>query len=76
MEQEMSTQLGGKLNPLNTTGLYLLSLDGGGIRGLSILYILKKIMDRLNYERKETTDLLPVKPYKVFDLIRGTSTGG
>jgi patatin-like phospholipase/acyl hydrolase len=69
---------GGELNPLNTTGpclLRLLSLDGGGVRGLSTLYILKSIMDRLNGERKKS-DLPPVKPCEVFDLIGGTSTGG
>ncbi|KAK9384173.1 hypothetical protein V1515DRAFT_624563 [Lipomyces mesembrius] len=62
-------------NPLDSTGLCLLSLDGGGVRGLSTLYILKSIMDRLNHERE--TDSKPrVKPCEVFDLIGGTSTGG
>jgi patatin-like phospholipase/acyl hydrolase len=60
-------------NPLDSTGLCLLSLDGGG--GLSTLYTLKSIIDRLNNKRK-TTNLLPVKLYKVFDLIGGTSIGG
>ena len=69
----MST--GREPNPLDTTGLCLLSLDGGGVRGLSTLYILKSIMDRLNGERKKNS--LPlVKPCDVFDLIGGTSTGG
>ena len=54
----------------------ILSLDGGGVRGLSTLYILKKIMDRLNHERNNTENLPPVKPCEVFDLIGGTSTGG
>ncbi|RDL30230.1 uncharacterized protein BP5553_10508 [Venustampulla echinocandica] len=67
---------GGEPNPLNSTGLCLLSLDGGGVRGLSTLYILKSIMDRLNYERKCTANLPPAKPCEVFDLIGGTSTGG
>jgi hypothetical protein len=62
-------------NPLDSTGLCLLSLDGGGVRGLSTLYILKSIMDRLNIERK-TASLPLVKPCEVFDLIGGTSTGG
>jgi patatin-like phospholipase/acyl hydrolase len=75
MEQTTSTTYGGEPNPLDTTGLCLLSLDGGGVRGLSTLYILKSIMDRLNGERKKS-DLLPVKPCEVFDLIGGTSTGG
>jgi patatin-like phospholipase/acyl hydrolase len=52
-----------------------LSLDGGGVRGLSTLYILKFIMDRLNHARGEGM-LPPVKPCEVFDLIGGTSTGG
>lgn len=75
MAQRHAAQHGRNPNPLDTTGLCLLSLDGGGVRGLSTLYILKNIMDRLNYERKK--DNLPaVKPCEVFDLIGGTSTGG
>ncbi|KAL8898562.1 MAG: hypothetical protein Q9207_006638 [Kuettlingeria erythrocarpa] len=61
--------------PVDTTGLCLLSLDGGGVRGLSTLYILKSIFRQLNHERS-LTDLPPVKPCDVFDLIGGTSTGG
>ena len=76
MDQAMSTTHGEEPNPLDSTGLCLLSLDGGGVRGLSTLYVLKSIMDRLNYERKETAKLPPVKPCEVFDLIGGTSTGG
>jgi patatin-like phospholipase/acyl hydrolase len=72
----MSTQHGGKPNPLDSTGLCLLSLDGGGVRGLSTLYVLKSIMDRLNHERKKNANLPPSKPCEVFDLIGGTSTGG
>jgi patatin-like phospholipase/acyl hydrolase len=72
MEQAASTTYGGEPSPLDTTGLCLLSLDGGGVRGLSTLYISKSIMDRLNGERKRSD--LPVKPCEVFDLIGGTST--
>lgn len=75
MEQATATISGGEPNPLDSTGLCLLSLDGGGVRGLSTLYILKSIMDRLNNERKKN-GLPPVKPCEVFDLIGGTSTGG
>ncbi|KAI9863870.1 MAG: hypothetical protein M1813_003522 [Trichoglossum hirsutum] len=60
---------------LDTTGLCLLSLDGGGVRGLSTLYILKGLMTRLNDERKDS-QLPHVKPCEIFDLIGGTSTGG
>lgn len=59
----------------DTEGLYLLSLDGGGVRGLSTLYILKAIMLLLNDER-QAQGLERVKPCEIFDLIGGTSTGG
>lgn len=73
--QAQTTTTRGKPNPLDTTGLCLLSLDGGGVRGLSTLFILKSIMDRLNRER-DNAKLPAVKPCEVFDLIGGTSTGG
>lgn len=75
MEQSTIQQSGGDPDLLDTTGLCLLSLDGGGVRGLSTLYILKSLMDRLNHPRKET-QLDPFRPCDVFDLIGGTSTGG
>ena len=71
---EQATKHGGEPTPLDTTGLCLLALDGGGVRGLSTLYILKSVMDRLNHARKGS--LPPAKPCEVFDLIGGTSTGG
>lgn len=58
---------------LNNHGLCLLSLDGGGVRGLSSLYILKDLMDNLNAGRPKDNRL---KPCDIFDLIGGTSTGG
>lgn len=76
MEQATSNKYSGEPNPLDSKGLCLLSLDGGGARGLSTLYILKIIMDQLNDERKKTANLPPVKPCEVFDLIGGTSTSG
>ena len=75
MEQALATQHGGEPNPLDQTGLCLLSLDGGGVRGLSTIYILKGFMTRLNDERR-AANLPSVKPCEVFDLIGGTSTGG
>lgn len=59
-------------NPVERYGLCLLSLDGGGVRGLSSLYILKCIMSLVNSERNGGY----VKPCDLFDLIGGTSTGG
>lgn len=71
------TVTGGEPSRVDTAGLCLLSLDGGGVRGLSTLYILKSIMTRLNFERqKADPPKPPVKPCDVFDLIGGTSTGG
>ena len=53
--------------------LCLLSLDGGGIRGLSSLQVLKQLMERIGSEAG--VESAP-KPYEVFDIIGGTSTGG
>ena len=75
MAQRLAIQRGSEPNPLHTDGLCLLSLDGGGVRGLSTLYILKALMTRLNHQR-QSDGLPPVKPCEVFDLIGGTSTGG
>ena len=49
--------------------LRLLSLDGGGVRGLSSLHILKHVMETINPDK-------PPKPCDYFDMIGGTSTGG
>jgi patatin-like phospholipase/acyl hydrolase len=75
MAQAQAQDHGEEANPVDETGLCLLSLDGGGVRGLSTLYILKGLMTRLNHERQEK-GLPTVKPCEVFDLVGGTSTGG
>ncbi|KAF7508686.1 hypothetical protein GJ744_008933 [Endocarpon pusillum] len=62
-------------NPLGERGLCLLSLDGGGMRGLSSLKILQRLMAKINSERRQM-GFDAVKPCEVFDLIGGTSTGG
>ncbi|KAH6683342.1 acyl transferase/acyl hydrolase/lysophospholipase [Halenospora varia] len=54
--------------------LKILSLDGGGIKGLSSLIILKTIMDRVG--AKMMPPQIDLKPCDYFDLIGGTSTGG
>ena len=48
--------------------------DGGGIRGLFSLLILKRIMHGLGSRMKPRR--LDLQPYEYFDLIGGTSTGG
>ncbi|RFU29627.1 hypothetical protein B7463_g6711, partial [Scytalidium lignicola] len=50
-------------------GLRLLALDGGGVRGLVSLLILKRLMHLIDREH-------PPKPCDIFDFIAGTSTGG
>lgn len=75
VQEAMTEVQDGAVCNLDTTGLCLLSLDGGGVRGLSSLYILKGLMTRLNDERK-ASGLPKVKPCEIFDLIGGTSTGG
>ncbi|KAH0551782.1 hypothetical protein GP486_007001 [Trichoglossum hirsutum] len=75
MAQALAQDRGGEPNPVDESGICLLSLDGGGVRGLSTLYILKGLMSRLNHERQRK-NLPPVKPCEVFDLMGGTSTGG
>ena len=49
--------------------LCLLSLDGGGVRGLSSLHILKLLMEQID-------PVSPPKPCHFFQMIGGTSTGG
>ncbi|KAF7976534.1 hypothetical protein HWV62_6170 [Athelia sp. TMB] len=54
--------------------LRLLSLDGGGVRGVSTLSILKTIMAKVAGVTEEAAKDL--KPSEYFDMIAGTSTGG
>ena len=51
------------------TDLRLLALDGGGVRGLSSLMILRRLMATVDPDA-------PPKPCDYFDMIGGTSTGG
>jgi hypothetical protein len=53
----------------------ILSLDGGGMRSLSMLLVLKNLMYRLN-ESHKGTNLERIKPCQVFDLIAGAGMGG
>ncbi|KAF1960040.1 FabD/lysophospholipase-like protein [Byssothecium circinans] len=49
----------------------VLCLDGGGVRGLASLMIVKHLMDRLESLRGGR-----LEPWQEFDMIAGTSTGG
>ena len=58
----------------------ILALDGGGVRGLSSLLIVQKLMrevQRIMIDKGQVTanDAAPL-PCEYFDLICGTSTGG
>jgi hypothetical protein len=55
------------------TGTRVLCIDGGGIRGLSEILILKELMLQVRIQSK--LDFTP-EPWQCFDLICGTSTGG
>ncbi|KAF1979700.1 FabD/lysophospholipase-like protein [Bimuria novae-zelandiae CBS 107.79] len=61
--------------------LRLLSLDGGGVRGLSSLMVLDDLMESIAQEekrlgRRPVNNTTPLRPCDYFDLIGGTSTGG
>jgi patatin-like phospholipase/acyl hydrolase len=50
---------------------FVLSVDGGGFRGLSCLLILAHLMQEIGLDEDD-----PPRPCQIFDLICGTSTGG
>ncbi|CAE7116685.1 unnamed protein product [Rhizoctonia solani] len=52
-------------------GLNILCLDGGGVRGLSSLVILREMMRRI-----QNTKAINIHPHEHFDIIAGTGTGG
>lgn len=59
------------------TPLRILSLDGGGVRGISSLYILKGIMAQIKRQQRidHPNELVStIRPCDVFDLICGTGT--
>src|SRR5579859_2891379 len=62
-----------------TRPVRILSLDGGGVRGISSLYILQELMNQMRRTKAATSPGVQVetpRPCDVFDLICGTSTGG
>lgn len=77
----MDSTSSGQLRRKDTTKgppLRILSLDGGGVRGYSMLIILQELMHRTFVEtegRAPKRHEIP-KPADHFDLIAGTGTGG
>lgn len=67
----------------STDAYNLLALDGGGVKGISSVIILQKIMERVREIENEAkrskglpTDPEERRPVDYFDLAGGTSTGG
>jgi patatin-like phospholipase/acyl hydrolase len=59
--------------------LCILSIDGGGVRGISSLYILKEIMAQVRRQYRVDRSNDPnekFRPCDLLDLICGTSTRG
>jgi hypothetical protein len=59
--------------------LRILSLDGGGVKGLASLHILKQLMAQVQRQQRASGiggSHGPLRPCDYFDLICGTSTGG
>ncbi|KAI9892858.1 MAG: hypothetical protein M1814_001017 [Vezdaea aestivalis] len=60
---------------VSSSGIRVLALDGGGVRGLFTILVLESLMEAVRLiDRPSDVDAL--KPYLYFDLICGTSTGG
>ena len=70
----MSTAIQGS-QPPQRRPIRILALDGGGVRGLSSLLILRELMQRLGVKRGVTASA-PIRPSECFELIIGTGTGG
>jgi patatin-like phospholipase/acyl hydrolase len=62
----------------NQLPLRILSLDGGGVRGIATLQVLSEVMAQLRRTHRATNraPLESNRPCDYFDLICGTSTGG
>lgn len=57
--------------------LRVLTLDGGGVRGIATLILLGEIMEQIARELgKPDTEAKHLRPCDFFDIICGTSTGG
>ncbi|KAK0643728.1 acyl transferase/acyl hydrolase/lysophospholipase [Cercophora newfieldiana] len=75
---EFPTATSSDLAPGNSRPWRILSLDGGGVRGLAELLILERIFTTMeSVVASELGDAVrPLIPSDFFDLIGGTSTGG
>jgi patatin-like phospholipase/acyl hydrolase len=51
-------------------------IDGGGVRGMSQLEIMRNIMHRLNWDSESDESNAGMLPCEHFDLMGGSGTGG
>jgi patatin-like phospholipase/acyl hydrolase len=51
-------------------------IDGGGVRGMSQLEIMRNIMHRLNWDSESNESNAGILPCEHFDLMGGSGTGG
>ncbi|KAI5456970.1 acyl transferase/acyl hydrolase/lysophospholipase [Mariannaea sp. PMI_226] len=68
-----------KQEHIKPDGVRLLSIDGGGVRGIVGLLVLKKIMESIKDQelaRDPTASTEDRHPAQYFDLAGGTGTGG
>ena len=56
--------------------LRILSLDGGGVKGLFTVLVLQRLLEAVAQEEMEEQNHGPKLPCDYFELIGGTSTGG
>jgi patatin-like phospholipase/acyl hydrolase len=69
----MATSIRKSVKTVHPNGARLLSLDGGGVRGIISLIILDEIMKRVQH-RMQLTEM--PRPADYFELAGGTSAGG
>ena len=56
---------------MNEPPVRLLSIDGGGVRGLSALVLLEQLMEHVN-DQRTSQGLQKQEPWELFDLMGGT----
>lgn len=69
----LSLSISSLSNSFQEFQLYVSFKDRGGIRGLSSLFILQNIIEKIRFIHDLSNEPLP---YDYFDIICGTSTGG
>lgn len=76
-DAQADTRRSPPLPKIRPDGARLLSCDGGGVKGVSSVTMLKAIMDRVREIERErgSKNTQTRRPVDYFDLAAGTSTG-